>query len=618
MISSLSIAIVLMSCTTCLATLEVESSTDQLDTAKARQSAVEQSLIAEAWAEGHAFGLHERMSILDVPGVSVAVIHNGQLDWAAGYGVRDETSGLPVTTETVFQAASISKPVAALVTMRIAQDGQIDLDAPIQDYLVSFQLPESNQKGDVTPRRILNHTAGLNVSGFRGYQIDEPIPTAPQLLSGEGNSDALEQIRRAGSRYSYSGGGSTMLQVALSDITGQDFNTLAQRTVLKPLGMTRSTYEQPLSQEDWPNHSAAHDYAGRRITGGFHVYPEQFPAGLWTTPSDLTKFVLEIQQLSAGMNGEILTSKWGDQMLTPADGRAALGLFINEYDGEKWFSHSGSNLGFKCDFRASFEGGHGVIVMTNGETGYDLSQDIIRAVAKVYQWPDMIPDPLDETRVSKEQLERYVGDYAYGPDEIAFIRLIDDRLMVQQLPYPQMPLAPLGDDRFQIIGTEFHIDFNDSKSKKPESMSMSFAPGQHAKRLSPDESWPVQSLIDGDAEAAVNRYRKMQTADPENPVIAPDRLSGMVVSLMKYNQPNVARAFSRGVTEMHPVNARAWDALGQANSTMGDHEAARKAYEECLRRITQDPLLDQDARNQLKEHTRARISWLEKNQPHAP
>ncbi len=612
MIIRLSIVLALLLSSSFSASQTTNPTSQHLDTAKDRQAAVEKNLLAETWVDGHAFGLEERMRILDVPGVSVAVIHNGQLDWAAGYGVRDETSGLPVNTETLFQAASISKPVSALAAIRLAQEGHLDLDAPIQNYLVSYQLPESNSQGEVTPRRILNHTGGLNVSGFAGYQAGEPIPSAPDLLEGKGNSEPLQQTERAGSRYRYSGGGSTMLQVAMSDITKKDFNSIMQESVLNPLNMTRSTYEQPLDVETWPNHSAAHNHGGRRITGGFHVYPEQFPAGLWTTPTDIAKFVLEIQKVADGQHGKILTPKWGTEMLTPVFGRPALGLFIREFDGEQWFEHSGSNQGFKCDFRASFKGGNGVIVMTNSETGYELSQDIIRAVAKVYEWPDMIHEPLKEKPISMDQLKQYAGDYAYSPDEVAFITMEDDRLMVQQLPYPQMPLAPLGDHRFQIIGTEFYTDFATSKSGKPESLSMSFAPDQHAKRMTTTESWPVQDLILGNAEKAVSRYRKIYEADPQSTLVNCDRLIQLCNSILKFNQPDVAQRLSECITNLYPQNAGAWDALGQAYSMRGKMNEATKAYQECLLRIPEDISLDEIARNRLHSHTLARLRWLEK------
>ena len=551
------------------------------------------------------------MRILDVPGVSVAVIHNGKLDWAAGYGVRDETSGLPVTTVTLFQGASISKSVSALATLRLAQEGRLDLDAPIQDILVSFQLPDADFDGEVTPRHILNHTGGLNVHGFAGYPFGKPIPTAADLLAGRGNSESLRRIEPTDTQYRYSGGGSTMLQVALTDLTGKNFQTIARENVLTPLGMTRSTYEQPLPIDSWPNHSAAHDHGGRRITGGFHVYPEQFPAGLWTTPSDLARFVLEMQRVAGGHNGQVLESKWGKEMLTPVFGRAALGLFIQKFDGERWFQHSGSNKGFKCDFRASFSGGNGVIVMTNGEMGFEICQDVIRAVAKVYKWPGMVPDPLKEITVSPDQLKQYAGDYAFRPDEVAFITRKGDRLMVQQLPYPQMPLAHIEDHRFQIIGTEFYIDFIGTSQGETQSLSMSFAPDQIAKRMTTEESWPVQDLLLGNAKIAIDQYRKAHEIDPKNPMIECDRLIQLAMSLSKFKQPEVALALSKSITEMYPADADAWDMLGQANSNLGNNIAAINAYKKCLQLIPDDPTLDQSNRDRLQAHTTARLRWFD-------
>ena len=599
-------ACALLLCASSFASQDSGAISLELDTPDARQAAVEAGLLTQTWVEGHAFGMAERMRILDVPGVSVAVIHNGKIDWAAGYGVRDETSGLPVTTETLFQAASISKPVSALATLRLAQEGRIDLDASIQDLLVSFQLPEADFEDEVTPRHILNHTGGLNVDGFAGYQVGEPIPTAANLLAGKGNSESLRRIEPVGTRYRYSGGGSTMLQVALSDLTGQEFNDIVSENVLNPLGMTRSTYEQPLSEDSWPNHSAAHDHSGRRITGGFHVYPEQFPAGLWTTPSDLARFVLEMQRVAGGKDGQVLNSEWGQQMLTPVFGRAGLGLFIAEFGGERWFQHSGSNQGFKCDFRASFSGGNGVIVMTNGEMGFEICRDVIRAVSKVYGWPGMTGEPLDEIAVPHDQLEKYAGHYAFSPDEVAFITMVGNRLMVQQLPYPRMPLVPLGDHRFQILGTEFHIDFGGT-----ESLSMSFAPDQHAKRMMADDSWPVQDLLLGNATEAVNRYRKTHEADPKNPIVNCDRLIQLAMSLLKFSRPEVALALSESITELYPNDAGAWDVLGQVNSELGEREAAIEAYNECLRRIPEDTSLDVADRIRLQAHTSARLRWLD-------
>ncbi len=610
MIFRLSIALLLLTCSSCSASQKPDAASPDLDSAKARQAAVESGLLTRAWAQGHGFDIEERMRILEVPGVSVAVIRNGKIDWAAGYGVRDETSGLPVTTETLFQAASISKPVSALAALRLAQDGRLDLDTPINKLLKSFKLPESEFGDEVTPRRILNHSAGLNVDGFAGYRVGEQIPTAVDLLLGRGNSEALRQIEPAGERYRYSGGGSTMLQVAMTDITGQDFNSIVQEQVLVPLSMTRSTYEQPISEDTWPNHSAAHDYAGRRIPGGANVYPEQFPAGLWTTPSDIARFVLEVQRVAGGEDGRVLNADSGKQMLTPAFRRAGLGLFIDDFGGEQWFEHSGSNKGFKCDFRASFIGGNGVIVMTNSNTGFELCRDIIRTVAHVYGWTGMVGDPLEQAAVSSEQIHQYAGHYDFGPDEVAFITVEDEQMTIQQLPYPRMPLVPLGEHRFQILGTEFHVEFQSDESGAVESMSMSMAPDQLAMRMTADDYWPVQDLLLGDAKNAIAHYKKAHIQDEADPMVDCDRLIQLTKGLLKFADPQAALILGEAITGLYPDDAGAWDMLGQVRYELGELEGALQAYQTCLQRIGADESLDDAQRDLIEEHTLARLRNL--------
>ena len=610
MIFRLSIALLLLTCPSCSASQNNGTESIKLDSAKARQAAVETGLLTRSWARGHGFDIEERMRILEVPGVSVAVIRNGKIDWAAGYGVRDETSGLPVTTETLFQAASISKPVSALAALRLAQDGLLDLDTPINELLKSYKLPDSEFGGEVTARRILNHSAGLNVDGFAGYRVGEPIPTATDLLLGRGNSEALRQIEPTGQRYRYSGGGSTMLQVAMTDITGRDFNSIVQEQVLLPLSMTRSTYEQPISDDTWPNHSAAHDYAGRRIPGGSNVYPEQFPAGLWTTPSDLARFVLEVQRVAGGEDGLVLNAESGEQMLTPAFRGAGLGLFIEDFGGEQWFEHSGSNKGFKCDFRASFVGGNGVIVMTNSDTGFELCREIIRTVAHVYGWTGMVGDPLEQAAVQAEQLNNYAGHYDFGPDEIAFITVEDEQMTIQQLPYPRMPLVPLGAHRFQILGTEFHVEFQSDESGAIESMSMSMAPDHRAMRMGEDEYWPVKDLLLGDAEDAVAHYTKAHIQDDTNPMVDCDRLIQMTKGLLKFADPQAALVLGEAITGLYPDDANAWDMLGQVRFELGDLEGSLQAYRTCLQLIPSDESLDDAQRDLIEEHTRARLRNL--------
>jgi CubicO group peptidase (beta-lactamase class C family) len=176
----------------------------------------------------------------------VAVIRDGKLAWARGWGVRDVASCAPVTSETDFQAASISKMVTALTALRLVEQGKLNLDDDINRSLKSWQLvpdPKLAPQG-VTLRELLSHTAGLNVWGFDGYAVGAPLPGAVQVLNGAApaNNEAVKVGLPVGQRWHYSGGGYVIVRVALEDVSGLPFDQLAQREVLAPLGMRRSAF----------------------------------------------------------------------------------------------------------------------------------------------------------------------------------------------------------------------------------------------------------------------------------------------------------------------------------------------------------------------------------------
>lgn len=206
------------------------------------------------------FSLADRMRQYGVPGLTVAVIHKGKLDWARGWGVRDIASCAPVTPDTAFQAASISKVVTAVLALRLVEQGTIGLDSNINDALRSWKLPRDPKlvPDGVTLRELLSHTAGLGVHGFTGYLPGEPLPTTVQILDGvpPSKSGAVRSILPAGAQFEYSGGGYVVAQLALSDASKTPFPELAQREVLGPLDMTRSAFahrrRQPFART-WPS-----------------------------------------------------------------------------------------------------------------------------------------------------------------------------------------------------------------------------------------------------------------------------------------------------------------------------------------------------------------------------
>lgn len=343
--------------------------------------------------------LEQVMRRFRVPGMSIAVIRNGEVHWAKGYGIADVETGARVDVNTAFQAASISKPITAMAAVRLAQDGRLDLDADINSILKTFKVPRGDSARFVapTPRSFFSHTSGADDGfGFPGYNPGVPLPTPAQVVRGDpmANVSGVPFVRPPYTGYKYSGGGTTVMQQALVDITGRPFADFMQATVLDPLGMTGSSYQQPPSPDQAPRLARAHNGAGQRMGAPWHVYPEQAAAGLWTTPSDLARVLIEVQRAVRGPRGQVLTQDGARQMTTPVGvGPFAVGFQV-EKRGEGWyFMHGGSNWGFRCDMIAHVRRGYGVVVMTNGDNGGALISEVEARVAAAYDW-DSLHKPL--------------------------------------------------------------------------------------------------------------------------------------------------------------------------------------------------------------------------------
>ena len=334
-----------------------------------------------------------------VPGVSVAVIKDFEIHWAKGYGTADVETGAPVQKNTLFQAASISKPVAAMAVLKAVQDSFFSLDQDINSILTSWQLPAGTFTAvqPVTPRSLTSHTSGLGDGfGFPGYKPDAPLPTLVQIMEGASPSNVgqVSMERPPMVAMKYSGGGVTLMQLALSDAVGQPFQDIAKTYVLDPLGMEDSGFDQPLSPERDRQAARAHNRVGRGMGAKWHVYPEQAAAGLWTTPTDLALFAVEVQKSIRGGSNQVLDRAHALEMVNPVGvGPFAVGFAV-EKSGEGWyFQHSGANWGFKCNLVAHKVKGYGLAIMTNAINGHMVMREILDRVVEVYGW-DMYDDPV--------------------------------------------------------------------------------------------------------------------------------------------------------------------------------------------------------------------------------
>ena len=427
--------------------------------------AVENGLLLNRTISGRpGMTLRQRMAHYKVPGVSIAVVNNWRLEWARGYGVLAAGSSRPVTAETRFQAASISKPVTAIAVLALVAQGRLRLDEDVNQHLKSWRVPDTDFTGTqkVTVERLLNHTAGLGVPHFDGYSERDAVPTTVQALDGQppANSGPVTVERVPGSKREYSGGGYLVLQQVITDVTGESFPVALRRLVLDRIAMTHSTFEQQLP-DDWKAQAATgHDAKGAALEGRWRLYPEMAAAGLWTTPSDLARVAVELQQSMQGRSNRLLPAAMTARMVTGRTGAEALG-FSAWGDGKSAvFSHGGANDGFRTMLFAYTNTGRGAVVMTNGDGGDALLSEILRAIAREYDWPDYRPTEKTVVPLDPETAGQYVGRYDDEGTRITITRQ-GEQLFLQTPPMGPTPLKlyPSGERSFFILEGDIDVTF---------------------------------------------------------------------------------------------------------------------------------------------------------------
>jgi len=385
------------------------------------------------------WNIEERMKHAGARGLTIAVIRNYKIEWAKAYGWADVAENRKVNTETRFQAASISKSLNSLGVLKLVEQGKLDTGADINNYLKSWKFPyDSLSKGKkITINNLLSHTAGLGIHGFPGYERTVALPTVTQILNGEkpANTRAVRSLFAPGLKFQYSGGGTTISQLIITDITGRKYDEYMQEEVLKPLGMTNSSYRQPAT--DTANLATGYYQNGNPVPGKYHVYPEQAAAGLWTTPTDLSKYIIECQLAYEGKSHKVLSQGMMNKRLTPYLDKfaAGLGVFIEDHGGIKYFNHNGGNEAFLCTSYGSLEGGNGVVIMINGED-FQVISEVLNSVAQVYEWKDFYKPQFKKlAAVPEDVLQQYVGNYKLMNDTLT-ISFCEKELCIQQNHQP--------------------------------------------------------------------------------------------------------------------------------------------------------------------------------------
>lgn len=578
----------------------------------AKRRAIESNLATPVIIEGvRGKSLEQRMRELGVPAVSYAVVEDGKIVLASAVGLADIASQREATTATMFQAASISKPVSAIGVMDLVERGKLSLDAPVNSILRTWQLPENEltTKTPVSIRFLLSHTAGTTVHGFPGYASDEPRPSLVQVLNGAApaNTAPIVVDLAPNTKWRYSGGGTTVVQAAVVDATGLTFPAFMQRTVLGPLRMTNSTYEQPLPRARRAQAATAYQIGAREVDGKWHIYPEMAAAGLWTTPTDLAKVIVEMHDALAGRPTNVLTIDGARHMITPrmpgggAGSAIGIGFFVEDRNGVKYFGHGGANEGFRATLLASLDGKRGAVVMTNSDTGAGVANEVLESIAREFEWPGYAKTPLRPVTVTDAIAERFIGRYEMSTGQIVNIRRGAEGLeFLDQTGW--LPLYVLANGRGVRITRDTQFE---PSAEGLTVIARASSPNPSrivAKRLPAEPLRGIELLSMGRIDDAVAAYRN------EKP--STDDLSDAAFGFFTSGRMQEGLALVRLNAELHPQSARAHDQLAEVLLISGDAAGAIAASEEALRRIDTDEKLTAAQKDSVRRASNRRLSKL--------
>lgn len=360
--------------------------------------------------------LSDRMTRYHVPAVSLALIEEGRITDTVFIDTTDESPFHFIGTDTQFQAASISKAVTAIGIMRLVDQGLLELDGSANSYLSRFILKENDgaPAEAVTLRQLLSHSGGVNMTSYPGFERNADLPDLLEILEGADKAESLPvRVTHAAGSYRYSGGGFLILQAIIEDVSGESFGVFMQREIFTPLAMSNTSFK--IADADrW--HISGHRWNGSPVDGGWADYPQAAAAGLWSTPTDLARLLVALGAAWRGDDETLLSQNAARDMATPQGGGMGLGFGLNGEDAALLLSHSGANIGFNTFVLLYPQTGNGAVIMTNGDGGRYLYDDILRTLEQARDWPSRMtaktfdPDPDETDRVSA-----LAGTYRMNP-----------------------------------------------------------------------------------------------------------------------------------------------------------------------------------------------------------
>ncbi len=572
---------------------------------------VETGLIKRVYIEGDStWSIEERMEHYGIPGVSVAVINKGKIEWAKGYGVVDKESKSPVTEQTLFQASLLGMPVTAYGALSLVEQNKVTLHENINSYLKSWKLPDNEFTRDrkATIKNLLNHSAGINLHAIPGYSPDSPVPTLVEILNGTPpakNSQVLVNKEPDESIY-ISAAGYAIIQQMMTDIQDKPFPDIMRELVLQPLEMNHSTFDQPLTTEHLAMAATGYLEDGSMVEGRAHSYPSMASNGLWATASDIAKFVINIQQTLKGESNRGLSRDMTELMVTPygISGygprfKYGLGFQVIPIKDETYLRHWGWNTGFYAQIAAHRDKGFGVVVLTNS-TFPDFNDELIRSVARAYAWDDYVPTH-KQIDIGPSLAKKITGRYQANNTIVEVFQEGDQLFTKNILDVSAEELVRVSDSLFVRRNSSRFIQFRpDNENAAVHMLSINRNDSTIASTYAKVDSGkkaPVEFLLAGDFEKALQAYRALKERDAAHPAVAEDYLNDLGYRFFHEDRMELSQHTFKVNTILYPHSYQVYDSYAEACVKSGKIDLAITNYAKSLELNPQN----NHARHQLKE-----------------
>lgn len=531
------------------------------------------------------WAIEERMKHYGIPGVSIAVIHNGEIAWSKGYGVADKETKAPVTTQTLFQAAATSMPVAAYGALRLVEENKLDLDEDINSYLKSWQIPENEFTSEekVTIRNLLNHSAGIHPRGTGSYSTDEKIPTLIEILNGTppASNEPITVNKEPGESVRFAYASYVPLQQMMLDVGGKTFPEIMHELVLQPLAMDNSTFSQSLTPEQLTKVATAYLQDGSMVKGGRNIQPAMASGGLWTTAEDYAKFITNVQQ-SKDLT-ELMGKPYG---VSNAGWSFTLGLgfqLLNRND-DIYLRHHGWNTGFYAEIVAHRDKGYGVVVLTNS-TFPEFNAEVMRAVAQTYGWDNYVPVH-QKMQIEPSLTDKITGRYQ-SDDVIIEVYQKGDQLFYKNiLDEEGVELVKVSDSLFVRRNSSRFIQFkSDAENGVINLQYLNRNDGAIIStlvRVASDKKNPVEFLLEGDFENALIAYQNLKELNPTHPMVTEYYINDIGYDFYHADRMTLSLNTFKVNMMLYPDSYKVYDSYAEACMKAGEIDLAIANYSKSL------------------------------------